>query len=117
MDLNTDFFAAGMDGLWAITSRAYLIRELDLRGHNLRQNLMFNFSNVAKVAKYLHALQTGWFIVSQANAEIMQELVTKYSNFKPFKRGCRTPDSEVVVSISRLASSLELIILTRLHSS
>ena len=116
MDLNTNFSTTGIDSLQAITSWTYLIHKLNLSDHNLSQNVLFDY-NVAKLAKYLHALQTALFVESQANLEIMQDLVTKDSNFKSFKSRFRTPDSKVVVSISLLTLSLELIILSRLHNS
>lgn len=97
MDLNTKFSTTGIDSLQATTSQAYLIHKLNLSDHNLSQNLIFDVSNVAKLAKYLHALQTVSFVESQASLKIMQDLVTKDSNFKPFKSRYRTPDSKVVV--------------------
>jgi hypothetical protein len=98
LDLHTDFFAAGMDSLQAITSRAYILRELELDGQTLGQNLMFEFPSIAKLATYLHAVQTGSSIHNKSNDELMQDLVAKYSAFKPFQGGHRIPDAEVVVS-------------------
>ena len=94
----TDFFAAGMDSLQAITSRAHIVRELDLGGKELGQNVVFEYPSVKQLAAYLHSLRTGVTLQEQTEEEIMQELVAKYSDFKPFVRGSQVPDGEVIVS-------------------
>lgn len=60
--------------------RAYILCELELISQNLSQNLMFVFPSVAKLATYLHAVQTGSFMESQNIEETMHGLITKYSN-------------------------------------
>lgn len=94
----TDFFAAGMDSLQAITSRAHIVRELDIGGKSLGQNVVFEYPSVAQLAAYLDSLRTGSTLKEKTEEEIMTELVAKYSDFKPFVRGSSVPDGEVVVS-------------------
>lgn len=97
LEAETDFFAAGMDSLQAITSRAHLVRELDIGDKTLGQQVVFDYPSVAQLAAYLHSLRTGSTLKEKTEEEVMQELVTKYSDFKPFKRGTQVPDGEVIV--------------------
>lgn len=95
---DTDFFAAGMDSLQAISARAHIVRELDLAGKVLGQNVVFDYPSVVQLSWYLYSLRTGSRIEDKSEVEVMRELVAKYSAFEPFKRGSQVPDGEVVVS-------------------
>ncbi|KAF5011710.1 hypothetical protein FDECE_2170 [Fusarium decemcellulare] len=111
----TDFFAAGMDSLQAITARANIVRELDLGGKTLGQNVVFDYPSVAQLSGYLHSLRTGSTLQEKSEVEIMQELVAKYSTFEPFKPGTQVPDGEVVL-LTGATGSLGAHILSRLLS-
>jgi hypothetical protein len=102
----TDFFAGGIDSLQAITGRAHIVRELDIGGKTIGQNVVFEYPNIARLAGYLHSLRTGSAIEEKAEEDVMRELVAKYSDFKPFVRGSSVPDGEVVVSVPLFPSSL-----------
>lgn len=95
---DTDFFAAGMDSLQAITTRAHVVRELDLGGVSLGQNVVFDHPSIMQLAAYLHSLRSGTAIQEPTEEEVMRELVQKYSSFEPFQPGSQIPDGEVVVS-------------------
>lgn len=94
----TDFFAAGMDSLQAITARAHIVREVDLGGKTLGQNVVFDYPSVENLSGYLHYVRTGSGLIEKSEVKVMRELVAKYSTFEPFNRGCQVPDGEVVVS-------------------
>lgn len=98
LEAETDFFAAGMDSLQAITARAQIVRELDVGGKTLGQSVLFDHPSVAQLATYLHSLRTGVELKERTEQEVMKELVAKYATFSPFKRGKQVPDGEVVVS-------------------
>lgn len=101
LEAETDFFAAGMDSLQAITARAYLVRELDLGEKPVPQQVFFDYPTIKGLAAYLHSLRTGSELVQEKSEEdIMLELVAKYSDFKPFVRGTQIPDGEVIVSFT-----------------
>jgi thioester reductase-like protein len=112
---DTDFFAAGMDSLQAITGRAHILRELDLGGKTAGQNVVFDYPSVDQLATYLHSLRTGLELHEQTEEEIMQELVAKYSTFPPFKGGDLVPDAEVVI-LTGATGSLGAHILSQLLS-
>jgi thioester reductase-like protein len=94
---DADFFAAGMDSLQAITARAHIVRELDIGGASLGQNVVFEHPSIAQLAAFLHSLRVGEALQEKTEEEHMTELVAKYSNFAPFVGGREVPDGEVVV--------------------
>lgn len=98
LEVSTDFFAAGMDSLQAITARAHILREIDIGNATLGQNTVFENPSVSQLAAYLHSLRTGVALEEKSEEDIMLELVSKYSDFKPFQGGAEVPDREVVVS-------------------
>lgn len=98
LDNETDFFAAGIDSLQAINARSHLVRELDLGGNVLGQNVVFDYPNITRLTEYLVSLRTGSTIVEKKEEEIMEELVAKYGKFEPFQAGTSVPEGEVVVS-------------------
>ncbi|KAM5344199.1 hypothetical protein ACJ41O_012736 [Fusarium nematophilum] len=111
----TDFFAAGMDSLQAITARAQIVRELDLGGKTLGQNVVFDYPSVFQLSGYLHSLRTGTELKEKSEEEVMQELVAKYSRFEPFTRGTQVPDGEVIL-LTGATGSLGAHILSQLLS-
>ena len=100
LEAGTDFFAAGMDSLQAISARGQIVRELDLGGKTLGQNVVFDYPSVVQLSEYLHSLRTGAELKEKSEVEVMRELVAKYSTFAPFQRGTQVPDGEVVVSFT-----------------
>lgn len=93
-----DFFAASMDSLQSITSRAKVVREISVGEHKLGGNVVFDYPTVSKLAEYLHALRIGSTLESQSEEDIMRQLLQKYSKFESFKPGTQSPAGEVVVS-------------------
>ncbi|KAH6670261.1 nonribosomal peptide synthetase-like protein [Plectosphaerella plurivora] len=94
---DADFFSAGMDSLQAITARANIVRELDIGGASLGQNVVFEHPSITQLAAYLHSLRVGEALQEKTEEEHMTELVAKYTNFTPFVGGREVPDGEVVV--------------------
>jgi hypothetical protein len=105
-DYETDFFAAGVDSLRAAQLRRLLQQELDLGGHSLATNAIYDAGNVAKLAGVLYSMRTGEQLQNgHANekSEIarMEELISEYGSFEMQKPKLR---SEVVVSTKRRGS-------------
>lgn len=98
VETTTDFFDAGIDSLQAITARAQMLRELDLGGQTLGQNVVFEFPNVELLAKHLSSLRSGQAAGKDDEIALMRELIDKYSDFAPRQPGTIQPDGETVVS-------------------
>ncbi|PNH39895.1 hypothetical protein VD0004_g7021 [Verticillium dahliae] len=115
LSVDTDFFAAGMDSLQAITARAHIMRELDLADHVLGQNVAFEHPSITQLAAYLDSIRKGSTLQALTEEEVMQELVAKYSTFTPFTPGNQVPDGEVVV-LTGATGSLGAHVLSQLLS-
>lgn len=99
-DYETDFFAAGIDSLRAAQLRRLLQRDLDLGGHSLPTNAVYDTGNVSKLAAALYHMRTGERIQnghSNEKSEIaeMEGLISEYSDFAVTKPKLKT---DVVVS-------------------
>ncbi|KAI0911563.1 putative NRPS-like enzyme [Ustulina deusta] len=96
-DYETDFFAAGIDSLRAAQLRRLLQQELDLGGHSLPTNAVYDAGNVAKLAGVLHAMRTGEQLQNGHSSEKreiakMEELISEYGSFTT-----RKPKGDVAV--------------------
>ncbi|KAH9884554.1 hypothetical protein F4778DRAFT_787662 [Xylariomycetidae sp. FL2044] len=58
-DIRADFYAAGVDSLVASQLRRLLLSNLDVGGHQLATNVVYDNGNVARLARHLHFLRTG----------------------------------------------------------
>ncbi|KAL8341782.1 hypothetical protein RB601_005363 [Gaeumannomyces tritici] len=103
---DTDFFNAGMDSLQAIMARGHMMRQLDLGGAVLGQNVMFEHPSVRQLTKHLTSLvrpessspaATSPLTPEEEAAAVMRELVHEYGQFEPFVPGDQTPDGDVVL--------------------
>ncbi|CAM1507739.1 Fc.00g045870.m01.CDS01 [Cosmosporella sp. VM-42] len=97
LDADADFFDVGVDSLQAIEFRGRIMRELDVNGTILSNNVIFEHSTVRKLAQFLYSLSSGTSAGIEDEIDIMKRLVAKYSTFKAFNPGTLNPDGEVVL--------------------
>lgn len=93
---DTDFFNLGMDSLKSIQLRSEILRNIDVGGRKVGQNVVFDYPSVAKLSAWLLSLRTGQR-VSQTKPQMpietqMEKLVNKHS----FGRGVLLPKTSVV---------------------
>ncbi|KAI0460465.1 acetyl-CoA synthetase-like protein [Xylaria acuta] len=98
-DYESDFFAAGIDSLRAAQLRRLLQQELDLGGHSLPTNAVYDAGNVTKLAEVLYSMRTGEKLqnshsIEKSEIAKMEELICEYSNSLTQKS---KPKSDVVV--------------------
>lgn len=98
LEPSSDFFEAGIDSLQAITVRAHLMRELDLGGQALGQNVVFEHPNITLLARHIASLRSGETAGRDDEIGLMRQLIAKYSDFVPRLPGTVQPDGETVVS-------------------
>ncbi|KAI1136211.1 acetyl-CoA synthetase-like protein [Hypoxylon sp. FL0543] len=102
-DVEADLFAAGIDSLRAAQVRRLLQRNLDLGGHNLRTNVVYDAGSVAKLARLLYAMRTGEkFENVQPSDEDeiakMEKIIDDHSKFQPrAPGGLPTPKKDVAI--------------------
>lgn len=81
-DTRTDFFTAGVDSLQAIRMRRKIQQTLDLGGHQLAHNAIYEHGNIAALARHLSNLSQDSLIHSRENSSQMEQLISKYSDFE-----------------------------------
>lgn len=98
---DTDFFGLGMDSLQASYVRSRLLRRVNVGGHPLPTNVVFENPTVGQLTDYLLAVRNGHDSKDAKNSEkvIAQELVQKYTHFHRFQdRTIQAGSGHVVVS-------------------
>ncbi|KAF1970887.1 acetyl-CoA synthetase-like protein [Bimuria novae-zelandiae CBS 107.79] len=109
----TDFFAFGIDSLQCLRMWSLIKKEIDLGGKQAQvgQNLLYETGNIAALARYLHGLRTGETEDVQDQAQIMNDLVTKYSSFASITR---PTDAKHVVALTGVTGGLGAHLLAQL---
>ncbi|KAJ5156597.1 hypothetical protein N7492_009400 [Penicillium capsulatum] len=94
-----DVFSLGIDSLQSIRLRTAIMCTLDLGGHKLSQNFVFENSSLQSMAEQIMSLRLGRDLKVQAPAEErMQALIEKYSaNFKQHVPMTRQSEGECIV--------------------
>lgn len=85
-EYDADFFAAGIDSLRASQLRRLLQQELDLGGHALSTNAVYDAGNIANLAQVLFSMRTGASLQNGRSSEKneiarMEEFVSRHSHF------------------------------------
>lgn len=80
-DSQTDFFTAGVDSLQAIQMRRKIQQTLDLGGHQLSHNAVYEQGTVASLAKHLFDLSQNQLAQTQDDTALMEDLISRYSEF------------------------------------
>ena len=81
LEIDSDFFDAGVDSLQAVKARGIIKRDVELGGADIGQNVIFDCGNTERLAVYLYGLRTGRQTEPEDEIDIMSELIDKYSNF------------------------------------
>jgi nucleoside-diphosphate-sugar epimerase len=101
VDSSSDFFAAGVDSLRAIQVRRLLQKDLDLGGHGLPTNVVYDQGNATNLARHLYALRTGEGLTNghhEREIETMQSMIQRFSNFPQHTpSGSPAPSTDTVV--------------------
>ncbi|KAI6503945.1 putative NRPS-like protein biosynthetic cluster [Pyricularia oryzae] len=102
LQLDTDFFSAGIDSLQAIMARSHMMRQLDLGGAVLGQNIVFEHPTINQLAEHLFVASRATRHTSPTTAPddlstVMYDLVAKYGNFDPFLPGTKTPQADTIL--------------------
>jgi Phosphopantetheine attachment site len=93
-DVDTDFFAVGVDSLQALAARGQILREINIGGKPLGQNAIFEYPNVRSLARHIYALRTGEQEEERSEIEEMRKLIEKYSSFPGRTSGSNIQPSE-----------------------
>lgn len=86
IDRTADFFSLGLDSLQSILIRTDILKTVDIDNKKLGQNVVFEYPSIASLSAHLHSLRTGVVEEQTSVEETMQDLIDKYSDFKPARK-------------------------------
>lgn len=83
VSVDDDFFALGVDSLQSLLMRTEILKNIDIGGNQLGQNVVFENSSIAALSAYLYGLRSGTGrTAKQTPIEAdMQSLIEKYGTF------------------------------------
>ncbi|KAI1335159.1 acetyl-CoA synthetase-like protein [Xylariaceae sp. FL0016] len=118
-DMNTDFFAAGVDSLRAAQIRRLLQQEIDLGGHKLTTNSVYDAGNAAQLARILLSMRTGESPDDGHTTEAngigeMDSLITEHARFSPRPQGKQPNPTKDTALITGATGALSAHILDQL---
>lgn len=94
---DTDLFSLGVDSLQSTRLRAKLLQTIQLNGHPVPQNIVFEYPTVAKLARALMDIRDGQAVEAQDVTSQMEELVARYGDFPKHVPTSRAPEETAVV--------------------
>ncbi|KAK5062716.1 hypothetical protein LTR84_004790 [Exophiala bonariae] len=77
----TDLFSLGIDSLQSTRLRAKILKEIQLNGNTLPQNVVFEYPTIAKLADAIVSIRDSKEIDTLDITKEMERLVSKYSTF------------------------------------
>jgi thioester reductase-like protein len=78
---DADFFHLGMDSLQATQLRSVLVKRINTNGNQLGLNVAFDHPTISLLTEHLLSLRSGASNSGRSVEELMQSLISKYSNF------------------------------------
>lgn len=81
-EADVDLFSQGVDSLKAIHLRRLILRDFKVADSGaISQNVVFETGSVARLAKYVCAVQSGRQTTAEDEVSLMPKLIEKYSSF------------------------------------
>lgn len=78
---DTDLFSLGVDSLQSTRLRAKILKEIQLNGNPLPQNVVFEYPTIAKLATAILSIRDSKVVEVRDVVKEMEELVAKYGVF------------------------------------
>ncbi|KAI5456098.1 hypothetical protein BGZ63DRAFT_95634 [Mariannaea sp. PMI_226] len=121
-DVEHDFFTAGVDSLRAIQIRNLLLKHLNLRGHKLPTNIIYDAGNTAKLAKLLSNSSSFADIemkngLTDKKIELMESLIETFSEFTKWVPGVEQMPAQDTVILTGATGAIGAHILQQLLKS
>ena len=94
---NTDLFSLGIDSLQSTRLRSNILKQIQLNGNTLPQNVVFEYPTIAKLAAAILNIRDRKSVGTRDVVKEMEELVAKYSAFPQHVPVPRTSSKNTVV--------------------
>ncbi|TIA46079.1 acetyl-CoA synthetase-like protein [Aureobasidium pullulans] len=116
LELDTDFYQAGIDSLQSTRMWSSIKKQIDLGGNHasLSRNVLYETANIRGLALHLHSLRTGESKDQEDEIAVMDQLITKYSNFKEHVPSEASTDGRNVILLTGATGTVGIHILTKL---
>ncbi|KEQ72216.1 acetyl-CoA synthetase-like protein [Aureobasidium namibiae CBS 147.97] len=97
LELDTDFYQAGIDSLQSTRMWSSIKKQINLGGNHasLSRNVLYETANTRGLAQHLCSIRTGESKMQEDEIAVMEQLISKYSTFKqhePYKATTNTRD-------------------------
>ena len=97
LELDTDFYQAGIDSLQSTRMWSSIKKQINLGGNHasLSRNVLYETANTRGLAQHLYSIRTGESKMQEDEIAVMEQLISKYSTFKqhePYKATTNTRD-------------------------
>lgn len=86
VERSTDLFSLGLDSLQSIQIRNDILKNINISGQKLGQNVVFEHPSIAALSGHLYNLRTGQAGEYTSTTVQMQNLIERYSIFAAAKR-------------------------------
>lgn len=94
---DTDLFSLGVDSLQSTRLRGTILAAVQLNGHSLSQNFVFENPTVSKLADAIVAVRGGTVTAARNVEQEMEDLVSKYGDFPQHKPQERKSSNACVI--------------------
>ncbi|KAL2870601.1 uncharacterized protein BJX67DRAFT_377951 [Aspergillus lucknowensis] len=107
LDLDADFFAAGIDSLKAIHLRRLILKDFKIEENKrLGQNVVLETGNISNLAAHIHTIQGGQIQEVKDQVSVMENLISKYSSFRTHAAVSETTKSRRGVILTGATGSI-----------
>jgi thioester reductase-like protein len=116
LDLDTDFYQAGIDSLQSTRMWSSIKKQIDLGGNHasLSRNVLYETATVRGLAQHLYSMRTGESKTQEDEIAVMEQLISKYSTFKQHEPCAATTDNKDAVLLTGATGTVGIHILTKL---
>jgi thioester reductase-like protein len=116
LELDTDFYQAGIDSLQSTRMWSSIKKQIDLGGNHasLSRNVLYETANIRGLAQHLVSIRTGESKTQEDEIVIMEQLISRYSTFKHHEPCKATTNGKDVVLLTGATGTVGIHILTKL---
>lgn len=115
LELDTDFYQAGIDSLQSTRMWSSIKKQIDLGDNHasLSRNVLYETANIRGLAQHLCSMRTGESKTQEDEIAVMEQLISRYSIFKQHKPSKTTTNTKDVVLLTGATGTVGIHILAK----
>lgn len=114
---DVDLFALGVDSLQSTLLRTGILKDVDLNGSSVPQNIVFEFPTISRLANALISTRENRELNQEDVTQQMESLLDKYSQWSPHVSHQATTESAAAVLVTGATGSLGAHLVAQLASN